>query len=139
MPRSITSNTLLWLTSGLNVGHQFLTVSALPTGQDTHVERQGGADLHPGLLMQMCDVELAAGRMGHQLVMLFQDLVEALQAHCTRTMQDIDDNNDARCGVQCTMHAKMLLGAYPTHLFHLICVFAAFGTCICSLQGQQPF
>lgn len=37
------------------------------------------ADLHPGLLMQMCDVELAARRMRHQLVMLLQDLMEALQ------------------------------------------------------------
>lgn len=29
--------------------------------------------------MQMCDVELAARRMRHQLVMLLQDLVETLQ------------------------------------------------------------
>ena len=34
--------------------------------------------LHPGLLMQMCDVELPARCMGHQLVMLLQNLVETL-------------------------------------------------------------
>ena len=32
--------------------------------------RRREADLHPGLLMQVCDVELSARRMGHQLVML---------------------------------------------------------------------
>ena len=37
-----------------------------------------GPDLHPGLLMQVCDVELPAWRMGHQLVMFLQNLVEAL-------------------------------------------------------------
>ena len=37
------------------------------------------ADLHPWLLMQVCDVKLAAWRMRHQLVMLLQNLVEALQ------------------------------------------------------------
>ena len=51
-----------------------------------HIQAQGGkqgerADLHPGLLMQMCDVKLAARRMGHQLVMLLQDLMEALQVY----------------------------------------------------------
>lgn len=35
-------------------------------------------DLDPGLLMQVGDVKLAAGRMRHQLVVLLQNLVEAL-------------------------------------------------------------
>ncbi len=35
-------------------------------------------DLDPGLLMQVCDVKLAAGRMRHQLVVLLQNFVEAL-------------------------------------------------------------
>ncbi len=35
-------------------------------------------DLDPGLLMQVGDVELAAGRVRHQLVVLLQNLVKAL-------------------------------------------------------------
>jgi len=35
--------------------------------------------LHPWLLVQMGHVELAAGRVGQALVVLFQDLVEALR------------------------------------------------------------
>ena len=38
------------------------------------------ANLHPRLLVQVGDVKLPAGRMGHQLVMLLQNLMEALQS-----------------------------------------------------------
>ena len=38
-----------------------------------------GARLDPGLVVQMRDVELLARRMRQQLVVLLQDLVEALQ------------------------------------------------------------
>lgn len=49
-------------------------------------EGERKADLHPGLLMQVCNVELPAGRMGHQLVMLLQNLVESLQGQYANTM-----------------------------------------------------
>lgn len=44
-----------------------------------------GADLHPGLLMQVCDVELPARCMRHQFVMFLQNLVETLQGLNTNT------------------------------------------------------
>lgn len=41
--------------------------------------------LHPGLLVEVGDVELAAGAVGQQLVMLLKDLVNTLQQARTRT------------------------------------------------------
>eukprot|EP00967_Tisochrysis_lutea_P079663 scaffold109086_cov17-Tisochrysis_lutea.AAC.1 len=42
--------------------------------------QHAGMYLHPGLLMQVGHVELAAWRMGQQLVVLLQDLMKALHA-----------------------------------------------------------
>ena len=60
-----------------------------------------GADLHPGLLMQVCDVELPARRMGHQLVMLLQNLVETLQGQHHGDKLNMESEHmgaDATCG-----------------------------------------
>ena len=56
-----------------------------------------GSHLHPWLLMQVCNVELAAGRMWHQLVMLLQNLVEALRKYLAQTIDMRSDVAGQTC------------------------------------------
>ncbi len=62
--------------------------------------------------MQMCDVELAARRMRHQLVMLLQDFMEALQVDTVlRLLRDLTIAQD----VTARVHKKSCLELDTRH------------------------
>lgn len=74
-----------------------------------------GADLYPGLLMQVCNVELATRRMGHQLVMLLQDLVETL--HCIARTVHMSHIRHQHMGYHVVLQGRA--GTYVRQLFWL--------------------
>lgn len=53
--------------------------------------------LHPRLLMQVCNVELAAGRMGEHLIMLLEDLVESHVIQVDELLQCEEVISDSVC------------------------------------------
>ena len=87
--------------------------------------------------MQMCDIKLAARRMGHQLVMLLQDLMEALQVYVWR----LDSSTTALQGITVNTADTAIMLPGVTQSTHCARVgdFAVLSLCIHYLQGRQFF
>lgn len=109
-----------WAPSSRQTANEAFRLQRLPslqhnfrlTAREHELHWQGQHQhLHPGLLVEMRNVELLTGRMWQQLVMLLDNLVDALQLHTGSVSAMNTSGQCVRCITMQVDHCMLHIGA----------------------------